>query len=205
MQRRHATRKIVGLLAFLLFIPAALGSRSYIADSEIDLTQYIASAPFTFRGHVVSVTKTSKSFPTNAVARFKVDRWYRGSVRSNLSIHFSIGIGRSGDCIQFAFAPNTYWLVFAKEKNGQLEPVDSCGAVAISPVLGPNLKNADPTAQLEADLIAGLQDRGQGGRIFTIQRLGGLKSPSSVPALHRIIEGPNPNEAKWAAYAALRT
>ena len=39
----------------------------------------------------------------------------------------------------------------------------------------------------------------------SIQRLGGLKLPSSRGALHAVIENGNDTESKWAVYAALRT
>ena len=39
----------------------------------------------------------------------------------------------------------------------------------------------------------------------SIQRLGGLKLPSSRGALHIVIENGNDTESKWAVYAALRT
>ena len=39
----------------------------------------------------------------------------------------------------------------------------------------------------------------------SIQRLGGLKLPSSRGALHAVIENGNDTESKWVVYAALRT
>jgi len=42
-------------------------------------------------------------------------------------------------------------------------------------------------------------------RLTSIQRLGGLKLPSSRDALHGVIENGNDAESKWAVYAALRT
>ena len=42
-------------------------------------------------------------------------------------------------------------------------------------------------------------------RLASIQRLGGLKLPSSRQALHRVIEDGDGEESKWAVYAALRT
>jgi HEAT repeat protein len=58
--------------------------------------------------------------------------------------------------------------------------------------------------QLEADFEAGLDDPDPANRLISIQRLGGLKSASSRPALHRIIENGAPAEKNWATYAALR-
>ena len=82
------------------------------------------------------------------------------------------------DCIDFR--PGTYWVVFAAEKNGRLEMIDDCeGALTISPLLGPNFANADWLAQMEADFVAGLNDPDSAARLASIQRLGGLKLPSS--------------------------
>ncbi|SRR6266478_5684605 len=63
----------------------------------------------------------------------------------------------------------------------------------------------DLIAQMEADFIAGLEDTNTAARLHSIQRLGGLKSASSRPALHHVIETGSPAEVKWAVYAALRT
>jgi HEAT repeat protein len=41
--------------------------------------------------------------------------------------------------------------------------------------------------------------------VLSIQRLGGLKLPSSRSALHRVIATGDRDESKWAIYAALRT
>jgi hypothetical protein len=108
------------------------------------------------------------------------------------------------DCIDFQ--PDTYWLVFAVEKSGRLELFDDCeGALAISPQLGPHLKDFAWLAQMEADFLAGLNDAAAANRIVSLQRLGGLKLPSSQDALHRIMKMGDKNEANWAVYAALRT
>jgi len=108
------------------------------------------------------------------------------------------------DCIDFR--PETYWTVFAVEKDGQLEMIDDCeGALTISPLLGPDLGNAGWPTQMEADFLAGLNDHDSAARLASIQRLGGLKLPSSRAALHGVIENGNDAESKWAVYAALRT
>jgi HEAT repeat protein len=107
-------------------------------------------------------------------------------------------------CIDFR--PGTHWLVFATGQNGRLELVHDCeGAVAISPLIGSTLEDGGLIAQMEADFTAGLADVDQAARVVSIQRLGGLRSASSRPALHRVIERGSATEAKWAVYAALRT
>jgi hypothetical protein len=55
------------------------------------------------------------------------------------------------------------------------------------------------------DFIAGLEDSGVESRIFSIERLDGLKLASSRPALHEVIERRKGIEAGWAIYATLRT
>jgi hypothetical protein len=107
------------------------------------------------------------------------------------------------NCIDFQ--PDTYWLMFAVEKDGQLELFDDCqGALTISPLVGPRLKDFDWLAQMEADFLAGLHDDAAANRIVSIQRLGGLKLRSSQDALHRVIDRADKEEANWAVYAALR-
>ena len=97
-------------------------------------------------------------------------------------------------------------MVFAVEKHGRLELFDDCeGALAISPLLGTDLKNADWLAQMEADFLAGLSGSSSAGRVLSIQRLGGLKLPTSRSALHRVIETGDKDESKWAIFASLRT
>jgi hypothetical protein len=74
------------------------------------------------------------------------------------------------DCIDFR--PETYWLVFAIEKNGQLEMIDDCeGALTISALLAPDPPTTDWLAQTEADFLAGLNDPDSAARLASIQRL----------------------------------
>ena len=54
---------------------------------------------------------------------------------------------------------------------------------------------------MEADFIAGLGDSNVETRIFSIQRLGGLKLASSRPVLREVIETRKGIEAEWAVYA----
>jgi hypothetical protein len=146
-----------------------------------------------------------KPVNTNFVAKFQVDRVYRGRLEGEAVVHFSDGLGELGhDCI--SFRPDQNWLVFAAEKNGLLELFDDCiGALGISSRLGPKIAPSDWLAQMEADFISGLEDSDLQSRIFSIQRLGGLKLPSSRPALHEVIEKGKGVEAEWAIYATLRT
>jgi len=142
-----------------------------------------------------------------SIAKIQVDRWYRGkgSTEALLRFAYSGEIFANGhDCIDFR--SDTYWIVFAVEKDGQLEMIDDCeGALTISALLGPDLANADWLTQMEADFVAGLNDHDPAARLASIQRLGGLKLPSSRDALRRVIETGDNAESKWAVYAALRT
>jgi len=176
-----------------------------------DVRQLAERAPLVFRGHVLAVTpitaKAEAGARVESIAKIQVDRWYRGkeSTESSLRFAYSGEIVRDGhDCIDFR--PETYWAVFAVEKNGQMEMIDDCeGALTISPLLGPKLENADWLAQMEADFLAGLNDHNSAARLASIQRLGGLKLLSSRAALRRVIENGADAESKWAVYAALRT
>ncbi len=75
----------------------------------------------------------------------------------------------------------------------------------VSPLLDTAPIRTDPTAQMEADFTAGLEDADPAARVISIQRLGGLKLASSRPALHHVMEIGNTDEVEWALYAALRT
>jgi hypothetical protein len=189
-----------------------LWSRLVSPASMADVRALAEKAPIVFRGHVVKVSsfgvKPRHTIALDSIAKFEVDRPYRGKARTEASLYFVYGglaAGINGHyCIDFQ--PDTYWLVFAVEKDGRLELFDDCeGALAISPLLGTDLKDADSLAQMEADFLAGLSDSSSAARVLSIQRLGGLKLPSSRSALHRVIETGSKNESKWAIYAALRT
>src|SRR5258708_2781790 len=105
------------------------------------------------------------------------------------------------DCIDFE--RGTHWLIFASEPDRYLELVDDCyAAVAVSPIIASVLRPPNMLAQIEADFTAGLTDSRRAGRIASIQGLGRLKSASSRPALHRVIERGDPAEKNWATYAA---
>jgi hypothetical protein len=165
----------------------------------------LATAPVILRGVVrhISVRRHRDSLPV--VVRLRVERWYRGGSGSKATVHYSglnFTAGLGHDCIDLS-PVGSYWLIFATSNNGHLEFFDDCkGAVPVSHVMAPALKNADMNAQLEADFKAGLADPDPAGRRLSIQRLGGLMSPSSLPALHDIIEHGTSSEKVWARYAA---
>jgi hypothetical protein len=206
----------VGMAAGLFAAP--LWSRLMIDQSMVDVRAQAEKAPLVFRGRVLTVGPDpvekriglwvdGKPVNTNFVAKFQVDRIYRGKLEGEAVVHFSYGggFGLNGhECIDFR--PEQSWLVFAVEKNGLLELFDDCtGALGISSRLGVEIRPSDWLAQMEADLIAGLGDTDAEARIFSIQRLGGLKLASSRPALHEVIERRKGIEAGWAIYATLRT
>jgi len=201
---------LILLVSSVLSISAVkLWSRLMLPPSRADVRALAEKAPIVFRGRVAQVSSTEylpHTYDANSFATIDVDRLYRGSLRGNPTIHFvyaSPEFMNGHNCIDFQ--PDTYWLVFAVEKGGQLELFDDCqGALAISPLLGPHLKDFDWRAQMEADFLAGLHDATAANRIVSIQRLGGLKLPSSQEALHRVIDRADKNEANWAVYAALR-
>jgi HEAT repeats len=187
-----------------------LWARLMSPPSMADVQDLAEKAPIVFRGRVAQIFSHAylpDSFGLDSLATIHVDRLYRGSVPENVTFHFiqpSPAFMDGHNCIDFQ--PDTYWLVFAVEKDGQLELFDDCeGALAISPLLGPHLKDFDWLAQMEADFLAGLNDAAASNRIASIQRLGGLKLPSSQAALHWVMDRAGKNEANWAVYAALRT
>ena len=193
----------------LSLIAVKLWCRLMPPRSMADVRELAEKAPIVFRGRVaqVRVAEHFRHALDSRLATIDVDRLYRGSLPENPTIHFEYGGSPSGmmghDCIDFQ--PDTYWLVFAVEKGGQLELFDDCeGALAISPLLGPHLKDFDWRAQMEADFLAGLNDVAAANRIVSIQRLGGLKLPSSLNALHRVIARGDKNEANWAVCSSLR-
>ena len=195
----------------LFFLTVQSSGRLMNPPSMADVRQLAEKAPLVFRGHVLTVTPNATNAEAGArvesIAKIQVDRWYRGEESTDALLRFVYSeeiFGDGHDCIDFR--PGTYWTVFAAEKNGQMEMIDDCeGALTISPLLGPDLGNADWLAQMEADFLAGLNDQNSAARLASIQRLGGLKLPSSRDALRHIIENGNNAESKWAVYAALRT
>jgi hypothetical protein len=204
--KRHGAAIPIISLALLWLVPSKLWSRIEQPPPTIDLTRFISTAPAIFRGVVLDVAVTpGKQLPFTAVARLRVERWYRGGSGSDVMVRYETGFRTPGhDCIDFK--PGAHWLIFAAERNGHLEFVDDCyGAVAVSPIISPVLQHSGILAQIEADFTAGLADSDRARRLLSIQRLGGLKSPSSRPALHRVIERGDSTERNWATYAALRS
>ena len=215
--------RVESLWAFALwwvaacFFAAPLWARLMMDQSMVDVRAQAEKASLVFRGRVLTVEPDpvekriglwvdGKPVNTNFVAKFQVDRVYRGKLEGEAVVHFSYsGLSFNGhDCIDFR--PEQSWLVFAVEKNGLLELFDDCtGALGISSRLGVKVGPSDWLAQMEADFIAGLEDSDVESRIFSIQRLGGLKLASSRPALHEVIERRKGIEAEWAIYATLRT
>jgi hypothetical protein len=189
-----------------------LWSRLMPPSSMVDVRALAEKASIVFRGRVVRVGSSGENshhtIVLDSIATIEVDRLYRGKAPAESSIYFAYGgsqVGINGhNCVDFQ--PETYWLVFATDKAGRLELFDDCeGALAISPLLGAELSDAGWLAQMETDFLAGLSDGNSPARVLSIQRLGGLKLPSSRGALHRVIEKGTNDESKWAIYAALRT
>lgn len=189
-----------------------LWSRLMSPPAMADVRDLAEKAPIVFRGRVVKVSSPGeqprRTYVVNSIATIEVDRLYRGKARAETTLHFvysGLPAGMNGhNCIDFQ--PNTYWLVFAVEKAGTLELFDDCeGALAIPPLLGPDFEGSDWMARMEADFLAGLGDSSSAARVLSIQRLGGLKLPSSRGVLHRVIDAGDKEESKWAIYAALRT
>ncbi len=208
----HRVWLVIVLASLAMFLFAVQSwCRLMLPPSMADVRDLAERAPLVFRGHVLTVTpittNTEPGARVESIATIQVDRWYRGkrSMEALLRFAYSGEIFANGhDCIDFR--PETYWTVFAVEKNGQMEMIDDCeGALTISPLLGPDLGNADWLAQMEADFLAGLNDHNTAARLASIQRLGGLKLPSSRDTLRRVIENGDDAESKWAVYAALRT
>src|SRR6266404_5087581 len=182
-------------LAMFLFT-AQSWRRLLLPPSTADVRDLAERAPLVFRGHVLPVIPTTTNKGPGArvesIAKIQVDRWYRGkgSTEALLRFAYSGEIFANGhDCIDFR--PETYWIMFARN-DGQMEMIDDCeGALTISPLLGPDLGNADWLTQMQADFLAGLNDHDSAARLASIQRLGGLKLPSSRDALHRVIDTGN--------------
>ena len=219
-RRKTASYRFPLLVGSVLFLCATqLWCRIPVPPYMVDVRKLGEEAPIVFRGRVVDMRSTEarpfspviaiSGYPleANQVATFQVDRVYRGHVGAETRLPFAYdwSMAANGhDCIDFK--PNTYWVVFAQEKEGRLELSHDCdGALAISPRLGPSLENAAWLDQMEADFIAGLNDRDRISRLTSIQRLGGLGLPSSREALHRVIETGDKEESGWTIYAALRT
>ena len=207
----HRVWVAIVLVSCTLFLfTTQLWPRLMLPPSMADVRELSGRAPLVFRGHVFAVVPLTFNAEPGAgnlyTAKIQVDRWYRGKGPTEETLRFGYGSfainGR--DCIDFRADP--YWVVFAHEVDGRLELIDDCeGALTISPLLGRDLGTEDWLAQMEVDFLAGLNDHDSAARLSSIQRLGGLKLPSSRDALHGVIENGNAGESRWAVYAALRT
>jgi len=207
---RRVWLAIVLASSSLFLFTARLWARLMLPPSMADVRELVGKAALVFRGHVLAVIPVTSNAEPGAgnryMAKIQVDRWYRGKGPTEETLQFTYGSFASNghDCIDFR--PETYWVVFANEGRGKLELSDDCeGALTISPLLGRDFGTTDWLAQMEADFLAGLDDQDSAARLASIQRLGGLKLPSSRDALHGVIENGGDAESKWAVYAALRT
>lgn len=198
------------LAAIVFFVAAGAWSRIMLPTSWADV-QYLAErSPVVFRGQVSRIKNTNPNVNDGAerhgIATFQVDRIYKGTAPAELSFPFGYGSDVVEGHYCTDFEPDTYWLVFMNYWGSKLELADDCeGALPISSRLGRSLHGTDWRAQMEADFLAGLSDSDPAERLFSIQRLGGLKLPSSRPTLHRVIETGTHEESVWAVYAAMRT
>ncbi len=163
----------------------------------------ITRAPLIFTGVVADVSVDRR---LKGNARIRVTRSYRGGTGPEAVVNFWAGASISGHSCIYP-KPGTPMLVFAVAgKRGHLEFVDDCyGAVSVSRLLSPGATQPDVLAQMVADFSAGLADPDLQSRLLSIQRLGGLKSRLTLPALHGVIEHGEPAEQNWATSAALRS
>jgi hypothetical protein len=145
---KAASYRFLLLVGSVLFLCASqLWCRIPVPPYMVDVRELGEKAPIAFRGHVVDISSTGENPPewaqVKAIATFEVDRVYWGHVGAETRLHFPYNplMAVNGhDCINFQ--PNTYWVVFAREKEGRLELSHDCnGALAISPRLGPTLEN----------------------------------------------------------------
>jgi hypothetical protein len=198
----HRVWLAIVLVSCTLFLFAAqLWPRLMLPPSMADVRDLSGRAPLVFRGHVFAVIpltfNTEPGAGNSYTAKIQVDRWYRGKGPTVETLRFGYGSFASDghNCIDFRADP--YWVVFAHEVDGRVELIDDCeGALTISPLLGRELGTEDWLAQMEVDFLAGLNDHDSAARLSSIQRLGGLKLPSSRDALHGVIENGNPGESK---------
>ena len=161
---------VLASFALILFTVQSWG-RLMLPPSMADVRQLAERAPLVFRGHILTVTPITTSAEAGArvesIARIQVDRSYRGKGATEALLRFTYSgeiFANGHDCIDFR--AETYWIVFAVEKNGQMEMIDDCeGALTISPLLGPYLGNADWLSQMEADFLAGLNDQNSAARL----------------------------------------
>jgi hypothetical protein len=204
---RNGLRRFAAMVGLSVWwSPMTLHSRIESPPSTVDLTRFVSEAPIIFRGVVLNVSVTEgRQLPLAAVAQLRVQRWYRGEGGSEARVYYQTGFRIPGhDCI--GLKPGGHWLIFAAQQNGRLKFIDDCyAAVAVSPEMAPTHDPLNVFAQIGADFAAGLGDSEKAGRIVSLQRLGGLRTALSLPAIHRVIDHGNLEEKDWATYAALRS
>jgi hypothetical protein len=195
-------------VALLLGVLSAtpLAARLQMPKGTLDLTPFVANAPLILHAEVVAVSPRPEVQWTRqtATARLRVVRWYRGNQGPEVNLLYVREALRmmGHNCIDFQ--KGQHWLVFAQPRGNAYELIHDCyGAVAVSSLIAAPQMALVP--QLEADFIAGLDDPNPDARLWSIQCLGGLRQPSSRPALYRMMHSESEAEAEWAAYAALRT
>jgi hypothetical protein len=207
---RFRITPILALLSVAFYSTPVARSRIPVPPEIADVRDLAQRAPLVFRGQVGGIAVlgiSGEGGSLSGTAIIRVDRQYKGRVPAEVSIQFAydpMQASNGHDCIKFT--TGGYWLVFANPYNAGIELADDCqGALPVSAQLGPQVRDFLWLPQMEADFLAGLLDPDRENRLVSLQRLGGLKMPTSRAALHRVIEGPDPIEAKWAMYAALRT
>ena len=110
----------------LFFFPVEPWCRLMLPPSMADVRALAERAPLVFRGHVLTVTpirtNTEAGARVESIAKIQIDRWYRGNGSTEALLRFA----HSGEIFADGhdFRPETYWTVFAVEKNGQMEMID---------------------------------------------------------------------------------
>jgi hypothetical protein len=112
----------------LFFFPVEPWCRLMLPPSMADVRALAERAPLVFRGHVLTVTpirtNTEAGARVESIAKIQIDRWYRGKGSTEALLRFAHSgeiFADGHDCIDFR--PETYWTVFAVEKNGQMEMI----------------------------------------------------------------------------------
>lgn len=165
-----------------------------------DLRRMIEKAPLVFRGREVN---QAGDFGERQV-RVQVLRAYRGDPRAEADIRFHGLNYPSNPGAAFLDGEGPDWLVFGQRKGESIELFNSCwSAVPVSPEFGEDPGGSDLRTRLEAEFRAGLRDSNQRGREISVQRLGGLQTPSARALLIEVLGSGSDRERFWAAYALL--
>jgi len=197
---------------YMLFASFSILAWAHVPAPEgtEDLHNLLAISPIVFHAQVTSIEGIGPP-PAGLVVQpaqiavLTVDRWYRGNPRpGTVRLKFFYPGFDGEDCIDLHRSNS--WLILAKlGPDGAYEFADSCeGGLPMSAILAPAEKK-DCLDQLQADLIAGLQDSDPALRVANIARLGGLKLRSSSEALRKIMDDGTADEQAWATYATLRS